>query len=294
MATFHEATDASGRPVIRCFVKGAAPAVMDRSATALSGGTTIAWDADLARRAQNNVERMAGLGQRVMAAAMRDIDPDAFDPDGDLLAHMTRPADDQPGRDGRSAPSRVQGGRRRGPGRPHPGAHDHRRRRHDGCGHRRAARHPRRGHARRRLRRPVRSRAPGPHRRHRGRGTGRSRAQGPPRRHPQEEGRGRGHDGRRRERRAGHQGRRHRHRHGLGHRGGQERRTDDPLRRQLRHHRLRGRAGSQDLRQPHQVHPLRPRPPRRLRPHLPRRVALQHRRRRALHARHRSCGSTSS
>jgi Ca2+-transporting ATPase len=31
---------------------------------------------------------MAGLGQRVMAAAMGDIDPDAFDPEGDLLAHM--------------------------------------------------------------------------------------------------------------------------------------------------------------------------------------------------------------
>jgi len=32
---------------------------------------------------------MAGLGERVMAAAQRDIDPTAFDPDGDLLAHMT-------------------------------------------------------------------------------------------------------------------------------------------------------------------------------------------------------------
>ena len=38
MATFHPATDAAGRPVVRCFVKGAAPAVMDRAATALSGG----------------------------------------------------------------------------------------------------------------------------------------------------------------------------------------------------------------------------------------------------------------
>ena len=30
MATFNEATDAAGKPVVRCFVKGAAPAVMDR------------------------------------------------------------------------------------------------------------------------------------------------------------------------------------------------------------------------------------------------------------------------
>ena len=42
MATFNSATDPSGRPIVRCFVKGAAPAVMDRAATALSRG-----DADL-------------------------------------------------------------------------------------------------------------------------------------------------------------------------------------------------------------------------------------------------------
>ena len=34
MATFHSAADTSGRPVVRCFVKGAAPAVMGRAATA--------------------------------------------------------------------------------------------------------------------------------------------------------------------------------------------------------------------------------------------------------------------
>ena len=89
MATFHEITDASGKVVIRCYVKGAAPAVMGRSSTALSAGASIPWDADLATRAQNNVERMAGLGERVMAAAMRDIDPQAFDPAGDLLSHMS-------------------------------------------------------------------------------------------------------------------------------------------------------------------------------------------------------------
>jgi Ca2+-transporting ATPase len=89
MATFHTATDSSGQDIVRCFVKGAAPAVMDRARTALSGGTSIPWDADLADRAQANVERMAGSGQRVMAAAMRDLDPAAFDPQGDLLAWMS-------------------------------------------------------------------------------------------------------------------------------------------------------------------------------------------------------------
>ncbi len=38
MATFNQTTDASGQPVVRCFVKGAAPAVMGRVTTALAGG----------------------------------------------------------------------------------------------------------------------------------------------------------------------------------------------------------------------------------------------------------------
>ena len=48
MATFHTATDADGRPVVRCFVKGAAPAVMARAATALSAAASVPWDASVA------------------------------------------------------------------------------------------------------------------------------------------------------------------------------------------------------------------------------------------------------
>ena len=89
MATFHSAADTSGRPVVRCFVKGAAPAVMGRAATALAGGKVVPWDAGLSQRAQAEMERMEGEGRRVMAAAMRDLDPAAFDPAGDLLAYVT-------------------------------------------------------------------------------------------------------------------------------------------------------------------------------------------------------------
>jgi Ca2+-transporting ATPase len=89
MATFHRVVDGSGHQVVRCFVKGAAPAVMDRATTALAGGGSVPWDADLAGRAQANIERMARLGERVMAAARRDIDPSAFDPAGDLLTYVT-------------------------------------------------------------------------------------------------------------------------------------------------------------------------------------------------------------
>jgi len=89
MATFNSATDAAGRAVVRCFVKGAAPAVMARTATALSGGTSIAWDADLDEQHTAHMERMEGEGRRVMAAATRDLDPSGFDPQGDLLGHVT-------------------------------------------------------------------------------------------------------------------------------------------------------------------------------------------------------------
>jgi Ca2+-transporting ATPase len=88
IATFNSATDASGAPVVRCFVKGDAPAVIERTTSALSRRDSIPWDDDLAARAQMHIERMADDGRRVIAAARRDIDPADFDPDGDLLAHV--------------------------------------------------------------------------------------------------------------------------------------------------------------------------------------------------------------
>jgi Ca2+-transporting ATPase len=89
MATFNSAVNPAGRPVVRCFVKGAAPAVMALAATALSAGTSIPWDTDLNERAHAHMERMEGEGRRVMAAAIRDLDPAGFDPDGDLLGYVT-------------------------------------------------------------------------------------------------------------------------------------------------------------------------------------------------------------
>ncbi|MER6276162.1 MULTISPECIES: cation-translocating P-type ATPase [unclassified Streptomyces] len=89
MATFTRATDEAGRPVVRCFVKGAAPAVTARAATALARGTAVPWDAEARRRAQEHIDRMGGAGLRVMAAARRDLDPADFDPEGDLLGYVT-------------------------------------------------------------------------------------------------------------------------------------------------------------------------------------------------------------
>ena len=89
MATFNSATDATGKSVVRCFVKGAAPAVIDRTTSALANGETVAWDEALQKRADDAVTRMEGEGHRVMAAAIRDLDPASFDADGDLLAYVT-------------------------------------------------------------------------------------------------------------------------------------------------------------------------------------------------------------
>jgi P-type Ca2+ transporter type 2C len=88
MAAFTKATDASGTEVVRCYVKGAAPAVMSHAASALSAGRSVPWDEDLRGRAEASVHRMGEAGLRVMAAAYRDLDPGSFDADGDLLGYV--------------------------------------------------------------------------------------------------------------------------------------------------------------------------------------------------------------
>jgi Ca2+-transporting ATPase len=88
MAAFTKATDASGNEVVRCYVKGAAPAVMSHASSALSAGSSIPWDEDLSGRAEANMRRMGEAGLRVMAAAYRDLDPGSFDAEGDLLSYV--------------------------------------------------------------------------------------------------------------------------------------------------------------------------------------------------------------
>ena len=88
MATFNRTTDSSGRDVIRCFVKGASPALLSRTGRGWVAGGPVPADADLRGRADANVNRMAGLGLRVMAGGFRDLDPADFDPAGDLLSYV--------------------------------------------------------------------------------------------------------------------------------------------------------------------------------------------------------------
>ena len=87
MATFNQAKDAAGNEVVRCFVKGAAPAVLARAATALANGKSIPWDDALQaarRRARRADGRRWACGSWQRPSAT--LTPAGFDPNGDLLA----------------------------------------------------------------------------------------------------------------------------------------------------------------------------------------------------------------
>jgi Ca2+-transporting ATPase len=125
MATFHKMTDASGKEVIRCFVKGAPDQLLPRAATVADAdaGPSPA-DGEFRQRYLAENQRLGEQGLRVIATARKDFDPAVFDPDGE---------------EGR-----------------HPGPDDHRRLRgHRGRG-RRPARHRRHRAHRRRVRRHER------------------------------------------------------------------------------------------------------------------------------------------
>jgi Ca2+-transporting ATPase len=89
MAVFANTHDASGKPVVRAFVKGAGPAVIGRAATALANGQSIRWGEQQNSRANAEMDRLGAKGLRIMVAATRDLDPTSFDPHGDLLSLMT-------------------------------------------------------------------------------------------------------------------------------------------------------------------------------------------------------------
>jgi Ca2+-transporting ATPase len=86
MAAFCDAKDDHGNPIVRVFVKGAAPAVIGRATSALAKGQSIPWGDDENTRSGQEMDRLGGEGLRIMAAAMKDMDPKDFDPDGDLLS----------------------------------------------------------------------------------------------------------------------------------------------------------------------------------------------------------------
>ena len=86
MATFHEMEN--GRPVVRCFVKGAPDVLLARSSHIREAdGSAVPADSGRDRVLAEN-DRLASEGLRVLAVASRDIDPAAFRPDADLLEEV--------------------------------------------------------------------------------------------------------------------------------------------------------------------------------------------------------------
>jgi Ca2+-transporting ATPase len=86
MATFHEVDGEAGKKVIRCFVKGAPDRLLERSSRIrMWDGSTTALDDKLNGEVRDEVEKLAGGGLRELAVARRDLEPRAFDPQGNLL-----------------------------------------------------------------------------------------------------------------------------------------------------------------------------------------------------------------
>ena len=89
MATFHEMTGQDGRPVVRCYVKGAPDVLISRGGSYRDPDGTLQQVTDENRHlALEANDRIAGAGERVMVVAQRDFDPSTFDPGGDLLSQV--------------------------------------------------------------------------------------------------------------------------------------------------------------------------------------------------------------
>src|SRR5918994_261077 len=87
MATFHNMTGPDGRPVVRCYVKGAPDVLISRGGSYRDpDGTLVAVTDQNRSLALDANDRIAAAGERVMVVAQRDLDPASFTPDGDLLA----------------------------------------------------------------------------------------------------------------------------------------------------------------------------------------------------------------
>lgn len=90
MATFHNMKNEQGKPVVRCFVKGAPDVLIARAGSYwLPGGENYLITDENRNLAFQENDRMAEAGERVMVVARRDFDPATFDPKSKLLDLVT-------------------------------------------------------------------------------------------------------------------------------------------------------------------------------------------------------------
>src|SRR5512132_3382153 len=86
MATFHEMTGTDGRPLVRCYVKGAPDVLISRSGSYRDPDGTLQPVTEGNRHlALEANDWIAEAGERVMVVAQREFDPTTFDADGDLI-----------------------------------------------------------------------------------------------------------------------------------------------------------------------------------------------------------------
>ncbi|HHY00927.1 MAG TPA: HAD-IC family P-type ATPase, partial [Methanothermobacter sp.] len=86
MATFHNMKTSSGKKVIRAYVKGAPDVILRRSTHGLlPDGSAKKLNSDDEKRVEDENQRIASEGLRVLALAQKDFDPDTFDPKTDLM-----------------------------------------------------------------------------------------------------------------------------------------------------------------------------------------------------------------
>ena len=86
MATFHEMTADDGRPVVRCYVKGAPDVLIARATTIRNpDGTLVPITDDNRHLALEANDQIANAGERVMVVAQRDFEPGTVQPGGDLI-----------------------------------------------------------------------------------------------------------------------------------------------------------------------------------------------------------------
>jgi len=86
MATFHEVKDKDGRPVVRCYVKGAPDKIIDRSKYVRQwDGEVVSMDEKMSRQVIDVNDSLARQGLRELIVARRDLDPATFNPNANLL-----------------------------------------------------------------------------------------------------------------------------------------------------------------------------------------------------------------
>ena len=89
MGTFHNMTDHQGKPVVRCFVKGAPDVLIARSSSYwMPGGEVLPITEENRHFALEINDRMAAAGERIMVVGRRDFDPQTFDPKAKLIDFM--------------------------------------------------------------------------------------------------------------------------------------------------------------------------------------------------------------